>query len=72
MKKEDEKKTFFITHEGLYYYKVIPFRLKNVGATYQRLMNHVLQYHIGKNVKVYVDDIIIKSQGTEQHAKDLE
>ena len=61
MKKEDAEKTSFITHEGLYCYKVMPFRLKNAGATYQRLMNHVLQDHIGKNVKVYVDDIIIKS-----------
>ena len=35
-------------------------------------MNHVFQDHIGKNVEVYVDDIIIKSQGAEQHAKNLE
>ena len=70
--KEDEEKTSFMTHEGLYYYTVIPFGQKNNGATYQRLMNHVLQDHIGKNVKVYMDDIIIKSQGVEQHAKDLE
>ena len=72
MKKEDEEKTSFITHEGLYCYKVMPFGLKNAGATYQRLMNHVLQDHIGKNVEVYVDDIIVKSQGSEQHARDLE
>ena len=72
MKKEDEEKTSFITHEGLYCYKVMPFGLKNAGATYQRLMNHVLQDHIGKNVEVYVDDIIIKSQKSEQHARDLE
>ena len=62
MKKEDEEKTSFITHEGLYCYTVMPFGLKNVAATYQRLMNHVLQYHIGKNVEVYMDDVIIKSQ----------
>ena len=61
MKKEDEEKTSFITHEGLYCYKVMPFGLKNAGATYQRLMNHVLQDHIEKNIEVYVDDIIIKS-----------
>ena len=34
-------------------------------------MNHVLQDHIGKNVEVYVDDIIVKSLEAEQHAKDL-
>ena len=50
----------------------MPFELKNAGATYQRLMNHVLQDHIGKNVEVYVDDIIVKSQKSEQHARDLE
>ena len=59
-------------HEGLYCYKVMPFGLKNAGATYQRLMNHVLQDHIDKNIEVYVDDIIVKSQGSEQHARDLE
>ena len=61
MKKKDEEKTSFITHEGLYCYTVMPFGLKNAGAIYQRLMNHVLQDHIGKNMKVYVDDIIVKS-----------
>ena len=35
-------------------------------------MNHVLQDHIGKNMEVYMDDIIVKSQGKNQHAKDLE
>ena len=72
MKKEDEEKMSFITHEGLYYYKVIPFRIKNIGPTYQRLMNHVFQNQIGKNVEVYIDDIIVKSQKPKQHAKDLE
>ena len=48
------------------------FWIKNAGTIYQRLMNHMLQDHIGKNVKVYVDDIIVKSQWAEQHAKDLE
>ena len=62
MKKEDQEKILFITHEGLYCYKIMPFSLKNIKATYQRLMNHVFRDHIEKNVEVYVDDIIIKSQ----------
>ena len=37
--KEDQEKTFFITSQGLYCYKVMPFGLKNAGATYQTLVN---------------------------------
>ena len=61
MKKEDEEKTSFIMHEGRYCYKVMPFELKNTRATYQRLMNHMLQDYIRKNVEVYMDNIIVKS-----------
>ena len=39
MNKKDQEKTAFVTSQGLYYYKVLPFGLKNVGATYQRLVN---------------------------------
>ena len=39
MLKEDQEKTAFITSQGLYYYKVMPFRLKNTGVIYQRLVN---------------------------------
>ena len=72
MKKEDEEKMSFITHEGLYCYRVMPFGLKNAGATYQRMMNHVLKEQIGKNVEVYIDDIIAKSYTAEQHTMDLQ
>ena len=39
MKEEDQEKTSFVTSQGLFCYKVMPFELKNAGATYQRLMN---------------------------------
>ena len=60
MKKEDEEKTAFITPYGVYCYTTIPFMLKNAGATYQRCMQACLAKQIGKNVQVYVDDIVIK------------
>ena len=41
MSEEDQEKTSFITSQELYCYKVMPFDLKNVRATYQRLVNHM-------------------------------
>ena len=64
---DDEEKTAFITNEGVYYYQVVPFTLKNVGATYQRMMNMVLSKQIGRNMEVYVDDILITSNKPQQH-----
>ena len=43
MDKADQEKTSFITSQGLFCYKVMPFGLKNVGATYQRLVNHMFR-----------------------------
>jgi len=54
-------KTAFITEYANYFYKVMPFGLKNVGATYQRLMDKVFIHLMGKCVKVYVDDTVVKS-----------
>ena len=65
MKKEDEEKTAFITPWGCYCYRVMSFGLKNAGATYQRMMQNCLKEQIGKNVQVYVDDIVIKSKKAE-------
>ena len=57
----DREKTSFIISQGLFCYKVMPFRLKNEGATYQRLVNHMFHPQIGRNVKVYVEDMLVKS-----------
>ena len=44
MDEEDQEKALFITSQGLYYYKVMPFRLKNARATYQRLVNRMFSH----------------------------
>jgi len=41
MVEEDKEKTAFMTESGNYYFNVIPFGLRNAGATYQRMMNKV-------------------------------
>ena len=62
MNEEDQEKTTFVTSQGLYYYKVMLFSLKNAGATYQRLVNHMFNKQIRRNMKVYVDDMLVKSK----------
>ncbi|XP_027911521.1 uncharacterized protein LOC114170230 [Vigna unguiculata] len=71
MAEEDKIKTAFITEEANLYYRVMPFGLKNAGATYQRLMDRVFQPLLGRSVEVYVDDIIVKSPNAQQHSADL-
>jgi hypothetical protein len=67
----DQEKTSFITDRGLYCYKMMPFGLKNAGATYQRLVNKMFRDQIGRNVEVYVDDMLVKSIQTASHIADL-
>ena len=50
----------------------MPFGLKNAGATYQKLVNHRFHPQIGRNVKVYVDDMLVKSQDEGKHLDDLQ
>ena len=46
----DQEKTSFVTNQGLFYYKVMSFELKNAGITYQRLMNKMFAHQIGRDV----------------------
>ena len=72
MDEGDQEKTSFITSKGLFCYKVMPFGLKNAGATYQRLINKMFHNQIGWNVEVYIDDMLVKTMDEANHLDDLE
>jgi hypothetical protein len=71
MAPEDKAKTTFVTPWGSYCYKVMPFDLKNAGATYQRAMVALFHDMMHKEIEVYVDDMIAKSKKGEDHVKVL-
>ena len=50
---------------------MMSFGLKNAGATYQRLMNKMFMHQIGRNVQVYVDDMLVKSLRENDRLNDL-
>ena len=68
----DQEKTSFVTSQGLFCYKVMPFGLKNTGVTYQRLMNRVFAHQIGRNVQVYMDNILVKIIREDNQLNDLQ
>src|SRR2546423_12516533 len=73
MNPEDVEKTAFVTSFELYEFLVMPFELSYAPATFQRLMNRVLQEFLGDFVAVYLDDVIIFTKGTfEQHMDHLQ
>ena len=71
MHEDDQEKTSFVTNQSLFCCRVMPFDLKNAGSTYQRLMNRMFAPQIGRNVQVYVDDMLVKSRREEDHLEDL-
>ena len=71
MDETDQEKTSFLTSQGLFCYKMMPFGLKNAGETYQKLVNHMFHPQIGRNVEVYVDDMLVKSLDEERHLDNL-
>nr|GEW70920.1 putative RNA-directed DNA polymerase, eukaryota, reverse transcriptase zinc-binding domain protein [Tanacetum cinerariifolium] len=62
MAEEEGEKTAFYTDQGTYCYTKMSFGLKNVGATYQRLVDEAFQSQIGRNMEVYVDDMVVKTK----------
>ena len=69
MFQSDEEKTVFVTPQRLYYYRVMLFRLKNVGLTYQRIMTKIFKPLIGRTVEVYIDDIVVKSETSVKYVQ---
>ena len=67
MDPDDQEKTSFVTELGTYCYRVMPFGLKNAGATYYRLVNRMFQKQIGTSMEVYIDDMLVKSTTVELH-----
>ncbi|GKC75867.1 reverse transcriptase domain-containing protein [Tanacetum coccineum] len=70
--KEDEEKIVFITSQGIFCNTKMPFGLRNAGATYQRLVDKTFHKQIGRNLEVYVDDLVIKSRTEDEIVKDIE
>ena len=62
----------FISPDANYYNTVMPFELKNVEATYQRMMARMFWDKTGRTVEVYIDDMVVKSKQEKRHIKDLQ
>jgi hypothetical protein len=72
MAEEDMEKTAFISPDGVYCYVCMPFGLRSVGATFQRLMHIALGPQLGRNAEAYVDDIVVKTREARTLIEDLE
>ena len=68
---DDQEKTVFVTLVGNYHYKVMPFGLKNARSTYQWMMTKMFEPRLGRNVEVYIDDMVVKSKLVSEHVGDL-
>ena len=68
---EDQEKTAFVTPIRNYHYKVMSFGLKNAGSIYQRMMTKMFESQLGKNIEIYIDDIVVKSKMVSEHLGDL-
>ena len=68
----DQEKIAFITPVGNYHYKVMPFDLKNADSTYQRMMTGIFKSLLGKNIEIYIDNMVVKSKMVSEHLGDLQ
>nr|GFB34946.1 reverse transcriptase domain-containing protein [Tanacetum cinerariifolium] len=70
--KDDEEKTAFIISQGIFCYTKMPFGLKNTEASYQHLVNKAFRKQIGRNLKVYMDDLVIKIRTEDKIVRYIE
>ena len=49
----------------------MPFGLKNAGSTYQRMMTRIFESQFGKNIEIYIDDMVVKNKAVSEHLGDL-
>ncbi|GKD42109.1 hypothetical protein Tco_1266754 [Tanacetum coccineum] len=61
----------FHIDEGVFCYTKMPLGLKNVGVTYQRLVDTIFEGQIGRNLEAYVDDMVIKNKTEQDLIKDI-
>ena len=69
---DDQEKTAFVTPIGNYHYKVMPFGLKNASSTYQRTMTRMFESLLGKNIEIYIDNMVVKRKMVSEHLGDLQ
>ena len=67
----DQEKIVFLTPTSNYHYRVMLFGLKNVGSTYQRMVTRMFKSQLGKNVEVYIDNMVVKSKIVIKHLSNL-
>ena len=67
----DQEMIAFITLIGNYHYKMMPFSLKNAWSIYQRIMTRMFEPQLGKNIEVYIDDMVVKSKVVSEYVGDL-
>ena len=61
---DNQEKTAFVNPNRNYYYKVMPFGLKNAGSTYQMMMTRMFEPQLGETIEIYIDDMVVKSKVT--------
>ena len=67
----NQEKTVLVIPIGNYHYKVMPFSLKNAESTYQRMITRMFASQLGKNIEIYIDDMMVKSKMVLEHLGDL-